>query len=83
MSESRKVKATKEMISYMLEKGDHSENFDGLKQRFDLDLSAKGKGSAIMWVADLLICIWIGVNNVSLMLSKEEVHSYKYLIDLI
>jgi len=30
-----------------------------------------------------LICIWIGVNNVSLMLSKEEVHSYKYLIDLI
>ena len=82
MNDNRKVAASKEVVEYLLEKGDHTETFETLRDKYSLDITAKEKGSAIMYWSDLLFCIWIGVNNVSLMLSKEEVKSFKYLVGM-
>jgi hypothetical protein len=38
-------------------------------------------GSAFMVFEEFYACIWIGVNSIALMLSKEEVKSLDFLIN--
>ena len=38
-------------------------------------------GSAVMLFDDFAVAVWIGKNNVSLMISKEEINSIKALME--
>lgn len=43
----------------------------------------KDAGSAVLFCSqnmDVYATIWIGVNNVSMMINKEEIKSFKFLI---
>jgi len=45
-----------------------------------LDFDNKELGSAVMCFDNFAVTIWIGKNNVSLMVSKEEINSIKFLM---
>ena len=68
---------------------DHMLKFEEIQSLFGIEISEKftkmSKGSAVLRFPStqgemLAITIWIGVNNVSLMLSKEEISSFTFLI---
>ena len=59
--------------------------FDEMTEKFSKSLSDKFKkldvGSAVLWFEeDYYACIWIGRNKVSLMLNKEEINSFVFLL---
>jgi len=61
-------------------------NFDKINELFGESLAEKFKkvslGSAVLWFgAEYYACIWIGRNNVSLMLNKEEINGFMFLIE--
>ena len=65
---------------------DHSINFADTTAKFGEALADKFRkipqGSAILWFGpEYYACIWIGRNNVSLMLNKEEINGYMALIE--
>lgn len=64
-------------------------NFDKIQGMFGIEVKEKftliPKGSAVLkfpsFTGEILACtIWIGVNNVSLMLNKEEINSFVFLL---
>jgi len=69
-------------VTAFIEKGDHALNFEELATKFGLDLKHFGKGSALLTCEGVFACIWVGVNNASLMISKEEIKDVKYLLGL-
>lgn len=56
--------------------------FDEVKLQFKTNVfDSKEMGSAVMILnGEFYATIWIGVNNVSLMINKEEIKSFKFLI---
>ena len=80
LNDKRKVLVSKEQFIKLLEVSNFT--FDELKTELKTDAFEKlDKGSAIMIFDKLAACIWIGVNNVSLMINKEETKSLKFLIN--
>jgi len=64
-------------------------NFEKIQSLFGADVKEKfttiPKGSAVLkfpsFSGEMLACtIWIGVNNVRLMLNKEEINSFVFLL---
>jgi len=78
-----------EIYSALTKPHDHMLKFEEIQSLFGIEISEKftkmSKGSAVLRFPStqgemLAITIWIGVNNVSLMLSKEEISSFTFLI---
>ena len=57
--------------------------FDELRTDYGLtEFETKEIGSAIMTFEDFAVTIWIGRNNVSLMIGKEEINSILSLLNV-
>jgi len=57
--------------------------FEALKTDWNTsDFESKETGSAIMCFDEFAVAVWIGKNNVSLMISKEEINSIRFLMDV-
>lgn len=58
--------------------------YDDLKMKYHCTIfEGRDFGSAIMMCEDrpdIYATVWIGVNNVSLMVNKEEIKSFKFLM---
>ncbi len=79
MNDERKITVSKELFSMFLDK--NSFTFDELKNQWKNDsFESKDQGSAVIVCGELYVSIWIGVNNVSLMIGKEEIKSFKFLL---
>ena len=92
---SRQFKVTSDFFTAMLAEKDYHITFEKISTLFGQPLSQKFKdaklGSAILQFSPktikneeneelLSVTVWIGVNNVSLMLNKEEITSFKFLL---
>ena len=78
-SNKRVLAVSKEMIWDLLEIHDHMLNFETIENKYGNDkFSQREMGSAIITYAHFAIAIWIGKNNVSLMISKEEINAIKF-----
>ena len=78
----RLVQASKDLFRKFTEIHDHMVTFEQLKNEWKMEQFEKlDIGSAIMCFDDFAITVWIGQNNVSLMISKEEINSIKFLMD--
>ncbi len=79
MNDSRKIKVSKELFLTLLDVG--SLTYDDLKYKHNSTIfENRDHGSAIMIYQEVYATIWIGVNNVSLMVNKEEIKSFRFLI---
>ena len=66
----------------MTDKYDNMLTLDCLKTDWGLDqFQSMESGSAVMLFDDFAVAVWIGKNNVSLMISKEEINSIKALME--
>ena len=82
MSDKRKVVVTREMYIKMTEIHDHMLTLDALKTDWGFDqFQTMEAGSAVMIFDDFAVAVWIGKNNVSLMISKEEINSIRALME--
>jgi hypothetical protein len=77
MSEARKVRVSREFFALFLDKG--SFTFEELKKH-GLFFEDVEQGSAVLVHQGFFVTIWVGVNNVSLMIGKEEIKSFKFLL---
>ena len=81
-SDKRVLPVQKQMFLDLLEIHDHMLNFETIESKYNNDrFSAKEMGSAIITFAHFAVTVWIGKNNVSLMISKEEINSVKFQWD--
>ena len=80
MNKNRIFEATKELFINFTEIHDHMLTFQELKDKDYNMFENIELGSAIMKFGKFAVTIWIGKNNVSLMVSKEEVQSILSLI---
>ena len=81
MNSNRVIKVPKELFNNFIESNDNQINFEKLKNELNiLDFDEKELGSAVMCFDNFAVTIWIGKNNVSLMVSKEEINSIKFLM---
>ena len=79
MSEERKIHVSREVFISILEKP--ILNYDELKTlHHSTVFEGKDRGSAVMIYEQHCATIWIGVNKVSLMINKEEIKSFKFLM---
>ncbi len=80
MDDRRKVKVTKELFLTFLDKSIMT--YEDIKKHTLIEeFEGKEHGSAIMiYDAEVYATVWIGVNNVSLMINKEEIKSFRFLI---
>jgi hypothetical protein len=87
MDYSRQIRAPIPFYVHLATKSkDHSINFADIASTFTESLADKFKkipqGSAVLWFGtEYYACIWIGRNNVSLMLNKEEINGFMFLIE--
>jgi hypothetical protein len=82
MSDKRKIVVPTEMYVKMTEIHDHMLTLEALKTDWGFDqFSTMEAGSAVMIFEDFAVAIWIGKNNVSLMISKEEINSIRALME--
>lgn len=74
MDNRRLIPITKELFLHFTTIHDHAVNFDDLKGEKwnNPNFETKSIGSAILTFDDFAVPVWIGKNNVSLMVSKEE-----------
>jgi hypothetical protein len=86
---SRQYRVTTEFFLELTSKKDYQLSFVQIEEKFGQALASKFKsqklGSAVLQFQTakqqlLSVTGWIGVNNVSLMLNKEEITSYLFLI---
>ena len=78
-SDKRVLPVKKEMFLELLEIYDHMLNFETIESKYNNDkFGSKELGSAIITFAHFAVTVWIGKNNVSLMISKEEINSVKF-----
>ena len=81
MNEKRIVKVSKEVFLKFTQNDDGQITFDSLKEDWKLDkFLVMDIGSAVMLFDDFAVTVWVGKNNVSLMVSKEEINSIKSLM---
>ena len=81
MNSNRVIKVPREIFNSFIESNDNQINFEKLKNELNiLDFDEKELGSAVMCFDNFAVTIWIGKNNVSLMVSKEEINSIKFLM---
>lgn len=81
MNDKRKVTLTTSVFFKFLELG--SITYEDLKTKFETpDFENKEHGSVIVFceLTGIYATMWIGVNNVSLMVGREEIKSFKFLI---
>ena len=79
MNDDRKVHVTKEIFLGLLEVS--AMKYDEIRTKFNTTVfDGKEHGSYVMIYQDVYATIWIGVNNVNLMINKEEIKSFKFLI---
>jgi hypothetical protein len=81
MDERRKFTVSKHLFLQLLELG--SITFEDLRTKFGTNaFDGKDHGSAVIFAegTEVYATVWIGVNNVSLMVNKEEIKSFKFLI---
>lgn len=77
----RLIQIEKDLFRKFTEATDNMMTFESLKNDWNLtDIQNLDCGSAIMCFDDFAITVWIGQNNVSLMISKEEINSIKFLM---
>jgi len=74
----RLVGVSRELLAALLE-GDHSVTYDVLGEKFNCSqFKLMKKGSAILkYSEDCWVCCWLGVNNLSLMIGKEEINTMR------
>lgn len=82
MDDSRKITVAKEVFLKFLELP--LITYEDLKSKYQCsEFEGKEHGSAVMFCAGpsgVYATVWMGVNNVSLMVNKEEIKSFKFLI---
>ncbi|TNV84770.1 hypothetical protein FGO68_gene17463 [Halteria grandinella] len=82
MDNSRKITVAKEVFLKFLEVP--LITYEDLKSKYQCsEFEGKEHGSAVMFCAGpsgVYATVWMGVNNVSLMVNKEEIKSFKFLI---
>ncbi len=77
MNDERKIHVTKDVFKTVIEASQiRNEELQKLTNAFD----EKETGSAVMIYEDAYATIWIGKSKVSLMINKEEIKSFKFLI---
>lgn len=82
LSDKRKIVVPKQMYVKMTEIHDHMLTLEALKTDWGFDkFSTMEAGSAVMIFEDFAVAIWVGKNNVSLMISKEEINSIRALME--
>ena len=82
MSDKRIVQVSKDLFKKFTDIEDHMISFDDLEGQWNAtELRGKEMGSAVMVSDEFAAACWIGKNNVSLMISKEEINSIKYLME--
>ena len=76
MSDKRIVQVSKDLFKKFTDIEDHMISFDDLEGQWNAtELRGKEMGSAVMVSDEFAAACWIGKNNVSLMISKEEINS--------
>jgi hypothetical protein len=81
MDERRKIAVPKELFLAFLNIGQLT--YEELKAKYiNESFSCKAHGSAVVFCegTDVYATVWIGVNSVALMVNKEEIKSFKFLI---
>lgn len=78
MKEERKFNVSKLLFAEFLDKFNFT--FEELRALNDNQFEGKEPGSAVMITGELFVTIWIGINNVTLMIGKEEIKSFKFLM---
>ena len=79
LGEERKIKVTKELFMKFLEVGNFT--FEEFRTQFKTgQFEIRGQGSAVIIYDESYATIWIGVNNVNLMIGREEINSFKFLM---
>lgn len=81
MDDRRKITVSIEVFLKLIELS--SITYDDLKMKYGTSVfESKTHGSAVLFAegTEVYATIWIGVNNVSLMVNKEEIKSFKFLL---
>lgn len=83
MSDKRKIHVDPSLYKRFTEIHDHMLTFEALKTDWKMpEFESKEVGSAVMCFDEFAVAVWIGKNNVSLMISKEEINSIRFLMDV-
>lgn len=80
MGQKRIVNTSTELYLAFVDANDHQINFEKLREEWKTKDFEKEIGSAIMCFGSFAVTVWIGKNNVSLMISKEEMKSIQFLL---
>jgi len=81
MSLKRVIKVPRELFNSFIDTNDNQISFEKLSSEWNIkEFEEKDLGSAVMCFDDFAVTVWIGKNNVSLMVSKEEINSIKFLM---
>ena len=81
LSEKRIIKVSKQLFRQFTEIPDHMLTFEAQKNDWNCTgFADRPIGSAVICFEDFAITVWIGKNNVSLMISKEEINSITSLL---
>lgn len=81
MDDRRKITISRDLFLKLLELS--SITYEDLKTKYSCTaFEGKQTGSAVIFCEgmDVYATVWTGVNNVSLMLNKEEIKSFKFLL---
>ena len=74
MSSKRIVAITKEIFVEFTKSDDNQITFEDMKEKWKInDFESKPLGSAVVTFDSFAVTVWLGKNNVSLMVSKEEI----------
>lgn len=83
MNDKRKIHVKPDLYRKFTEIHDYMLTFEALRSEWNItDFESKEPGSAIMCFEEFAVAVWIGKNNVSLMISKEEINSIRFLMDV-
>jgi hypothetical protein len=82
MSDQRKIAVPPALYKRFTEINDHMLTFEALKTDWQMSFEGMKEGSAVMCWDEFAVAVWIGKNNVSLMISKEEINSIRFLMDV-
>lgn len=79
MSDRCKVTVSRTLFLALLDEG--LLTYDELKEKHQCSaFEGMEPGSAVMFAGEVYATVWIGVNNVSLMVNKEEIRSFRFLL---
>jgi hypothetical protein len=82
MSDKRKVIVPRDLYIKLTEIHDHMLTLEALTNEWKMDkFATMEKGSAIIMFEEFAVAVWVGKNNMSLMISKEEINSIRALME--